>query len=614
LRVLGEVVGAFSLYASEASFFNEEESRLLEEVVADIAFALEAIDAARQRAEAESALVAAHARLRHFIDANIIGVAVSLPSGEVLEANDYYLRTIGYTREEFEQGLVDWRAITPPEWLPADEHALEELRQRGVTTPYEKEYLRRDGSRVPVFLSNAMMPGADEAIAGYAVDITERKQAEAELRRHVMYLRALQETTLELLSQPSLDALFENIVRRASDLVGAAAGFLDLVEPGSVQMRPQVAVGALSDSLDYPATAGVGVAGVVWQSAAPLIVEDYDLWPDRLPGMSKGKVSSVAGVPLLRGSEVLGVLGLGHERGSGKRFAPADVDVLTQLARLAALAIERAELLAALQAERNLLAERVRERTAELERANRELEAFAYSVSHDLRAPLRAMQGFSTALLSHHQDQLDEKGKHYLGRIQQAAQRMGQLINDMLNLSRITRADLNAQPVDLSLLAHEIAAELGARDPLRQVEFVITDGLTVQGDEPLLRIALENLLDNAWKFTGTRPKAVIEVGRLTPAEFESQSGDWAAHIGLPERPQPSTTVYYVRDNGVGFDMAYAEKLFAPFQRLHAMHEFPGTGIGLAIVQRVVARHNGLVWVHARLGHGATFCFTLGGAI
>ena len=142
---------------------------------------------------------------------------------------------------------------------------------------------------------------------------------------------------------------------------------------------------------------------------------------------------------------------------------------------------------------------------------------------------------------------------------------------------------------------------------------MIADGLTVQGDAQLLRIALENLLGNAWKFTGTRPKATIEVGRMTPAEFESQGGDWAAHIGLPERPHPSTMVYYVRDNGVGFDMAYADRLFAPFQRLHAMHEFPGTGIGLAIVQRVVARHGGQVWAHARLEQGATFYFTLGGA-
>jgi PAS domain S-box-containing protein len=740
IRVRGEVAGAFSLYASEAFFFNEEENRLLEEVVADIAFALEAIESARQRTEAQAALTAAHARLRRFVDANIIGVVIARPSGELLEANDYYLRMIGYTREEYEQGLVDWRAITPPEWLPADEHAIEELRQRGVCTPYEKEYLRRDGSRVSVFLSDAMLPGDDEAIAAFVLDITERKRAdealryhqnlmremgrvskvggwefdpatgkgtwteevariheldpddetnmalglsfyhgesrarieqaireaielgrpydlelelttpsgthkwvqtigapvlvdgrvvnvrgsfqditerkraEEELRRHVMYLRALQETTLELLSQPSLDALFENIVRRAGDLVGTTAGYLDLVDAEGDRMQPRVAIGGLSDSMDNPATPGVGVAGVVWQTAAPLIVDDYDSWPDRLPGMSRGRVSSVVGVPLLRGSEVLGVIGLGHEVGSGRAFTPADVDLLTQFARLAALAIERAELLAALQTERNSLATRVRERTAELEQANRELEAFAYSVSHDLRAPLRAMQGFSTALLSHFQDQMDEKGKHYLERIQQASQRMGQLINDMLNLSRITRADLTAQSVDLSRLAHDVAAELRTQDPERRVEFVIADRLTVQGDEQLLRIALENLLDNAWKFTGTRPKAVIEVGRMTPAEYESRGGDWAAHIGLPERPHLSTQVYYVRDNGVGFDMAYAERLFAPFQRLHAMHEFPGTGIGLAIVQRVISRHGGQLWAHARLEQGATFCFTLGGAV
>jgi PAS domain S-box-containing protein len=235
---------------------------------------------------------------------------------------------------------------------------------------------------------------------------------------------------------------------------------------------------------------------------------------------------------------------------------------------------------------------RVRDRTAQLEAANKELEAFAYSVSHDLRAPLRAMEGFSAALLSQYSERLDEQGRHYLDRIQEASRRMGQLINDMLTLSRVTRAALTRQRVDLGDLAREIAADLQAQDPQRRVEFVIAQGLAVEADPHLLRVALQNLLDNAWKFTGKREQARIEVG--------SNPGEG------------SECVYYVKDDGVGFDMTYAGKLFAPFQRLHAMHEFPGTGIGLATVQRIVARHGGRVWTEAEVDRGATFYFTLGG--
>jgi PAS domain S-box-containing protein len=235
---------------------------------------------------------------------------------------------------------------------------------------------------------------------------------------------------------------------------------------------------------------------------------------------------------------------------------------------------------------------RVRDRTAQLEAANKELEAFAYSVSHDLRAPLRAMEGFSAALLSQYSERLDEQGRHYLDRIQEASRRMGQLINDMLTLSRVTRAALTRQRVDLGDLAREIAADLQAQDPQRRVEFVIAQGLAVEADPHLLRVALQNLLDNAWKFTGKREQARIEVG--------SNPGEG------------SECVYYVKDDGVGFDMTYAGKLFAPFQRLHTMHEFPGTGIGLATVQRIVARHGGRVWTEAEVDRGATFYFTLGG--
>ena len=235
------------------------------------------------------------------------------------------------------------------------------------------------------------------------------------------------------------------------------------------------------------------------------------------------------------------------------------------------------------------LEQRVLERTAQLANANKELEAFAYSVSHDLRAPLRALDGFSGALLADYQDQLDEQGKHFLARIQEASRKMGQLIEDLLNLSRVTRREINLEPVDLSTLALEVAHDLQAQDSERSIEFDITPNLLVRADPNLLKIALVNLLSNAVKFSGKRPRAHIQVGRV------EQSG----------RP-----VYYVRDNGVGFNMAYADKLFAPFQRLHSAQEFPGTGIGLVIVQRIIARHGGRLWPEAAVDQGATFYFTL----
>lgn len=234
------------------------------------------------------------------------------------------------------------------------------------------------------------------------------------------------------------------------------------------------------------------------------------------------------------------------------------------------------------------LEQRITERTAQLLTVNKELEAFSYSVSHDLRAPLRGIDGFSQALLEDYADKLDENGKDMLGRIRVASQRMAQLIDDLLNLSRITRHEMRTEPVDLSLLARDIANGLQKTYPSRQVACKITEGLIASGDPRLLRIILENLLNNAWKFT-------------------SKSGSAEIEFGADNNQEP---VYFVRDNGVGFDMAYIDKLFGPFQRLHAVTEFEGTGIGLATVQRIIHRHGGRIWAHATPGKGATFYFTL----
>ncbi len=235
------------------------------------------------------------------------------------------------------------------------------------------------------------------------------------------------------------------------------------------------------------------------------------------------------------------------------------------------------------------LERRVTERTRQLEAANRELEAFAYAVSHDLRAPLRSMSGFSQILQENAPPSLDEKSRHYLQRIHDASVRMSSLIDDLLNLSRIGRSELTARPISLSQIAAEAAAAIRERHPAREVQLEITQGMEVSADPRLLRIALENLLSNAWKYTSRSPQARVAVG--------TQTGD-------------SGPVYFVRDNGVGFDMKYADKLFVPFQRLHPESEFPGSGIGLVTVQRIVARHGGRIWADAKPDEGATFYFTI----
>ena len=228
-------------------------------------------------------------------------------------------------------------------------------------------------------------------------------------------------------------------------------------------------------------------------------------------------------------------------------------------------------------------------RIKELTVLNQELEAFSYSVSHDLRAPLRSIDGFSQALLDDYAEKLDDDGQNYLQRVRKASQRMAELIDDLLSLSRLTRMEMKNERIELSRLVEEIAAELQNSQPERQATFKIQPELTTLGDQALLRAALQNLLGNAWKFSRKRAHTCIEFGVIREKE-------------------PPT--YFIRDNGAGFDMAYAGRLFGAFQRLHAMTEFEGTGIGLAIVQRVVHRHGGQVWAESAVDQGATFYFTL----
>jgi DNA-binding response OmpR family regulator len=271
-----------------------------------------------------------------------------------------------------------------------------------------------------------------------------------------------------------------------------------------------------------------------------------------------------------------------------KQFEDENRHIREQLLQAEIEAAEARSSRALAEARAGLLAE-LEEKNLELATANRELEAFTYSVSHDLRAPLRAIDGFSHILTEEHAERLGAEGRECLRRVRAAAQRMGELIDDLLQLSRLGRAELRLELVDLGAMARAVAEQLVSGEGNREVELVIREGIIARADPRLMRVALENLLGNALKFTAKRPRARIEFG---------------------VRQENGILAYFVRDNGAGFDMASAEMLFRPFQRLHAATEFEGTGIGLATVQRIVNRHGGRVWAEAAVGQGATFYFTL----
>lgn len=329
----------------------------------------------------------------------------------------------------------------------------------------------------------------------------------------------------------------------------------------------------------------------IMKSGAKLILKEAPLamLSDCVPiGNASCPSASLMFVPIRDKAKTIGVLTIQSYK--LQAYHHRDLAALQTFADCCGGALQRIRAEDEIQRLNAELEQRVQERTAELKASNQELEAFSYAVSHDLRAPLRSVFGFAQALNEDYRDNLDDEGREHLQRVIQASRQMDQLINDMLHLSRLSRGELKRQPVDLSGLVQGISMELRENEPQRCVEFAIAPDLVAPVDARLMRIALENLLRNAWKFTGKCSAARIEFGM----EKEPQNG----------------AAYFVRDNGAGFDMAYAGKLFGAFQRLHNSAEFPGHGIGLATVQRVINRHGGRTWATGQVDRGAAFYFTL----
>ena len=418
--------------------------------------------------------------------------------------------------------------------------------------------LRRDGARIPTLSSVALYKDSADKPAGIVAvnrDITDRKQTEEEIRKLNTELeQRVVERTAALsqansLLQMMLDHMpdqiyFKDVQSRFIRNSRSQAKALGLSDPAE-------AVGK-SDFDFFPhAQKSFEIEQEIIQSGNPLVdQEEFVVWPDG----SATWVSTTKAPLRDQNGKIIGTFGISRDITERKHTE---------------LEIQKAKL--------------------ELEAANKELESFSYSVSHDLRAPLRSVDGFSQALLEDYGEILPPDGRNFLERIRSSTQRMAQLIDDLLDLSRVTRAPLKTAPVDISKLAENIATELKRQDAHRDVKFIIAQNLSASGDPRLLQIVLENLMSNAWKFTSKREVGEIEVG---------------------SRRENGETVYFIRDNGAGFDMTYVNKLFGAFQRLHAMTEFPGTGIGLATIQRIIQRHGGRVWAEGVVNQGATFFFTL----
>ncbi|HSB73684.1 MAG TPA: GAF domain-containing protein [Candidatus Methylomirabilis sp.] len=454
------------------------------------------------------------------------------------------------------------------------------------------------GRLLGVLTSHTTQPGAAfvqdhlallTSFADQAAMALENARLFADAEERATELKALREIGQAIVARLELPAVLKAVVRGAMELLGSHHYQIILWDEATRTLGLGEALGTEAGrGLDGRVAPDRGAIGAVTRSRQPLVLNDYQ--DSSLASPEAPDVRAALIVPVLFEDRLLGILHC-HTTQPGKRFGADDLRRLQMLATQAAIAIENARLYEQVRRYAEELERKVEDRTRELQAANAELEAFSYSVSHDLRTPLVGIGGFSRVLLRRYGARLDAKGKDYLQRVQAGAQRMEERVDALLALALATRHPLHREPVDLTALARAIASDLRQRDPDRPAELHIQDGLAVQGDPRLLRALLENLLGNAWKFTLHRQPARIEVGRRSGAD--------------------GGAVYFVRDNGVGFETADGAKLFGAFQRLHSAEQFPGSGIGLATVQRIVERHDGRVWAEGAVDGGATFFFTLG---
>jgi len=549
------------------------------------------------KVKAERALRESEERYRQlFSTAEDAIVIFDVDANHIVDVNEAALRLYGYERDAL-IGRNPLDLSADPERSRASIQNTLHLSGPGVIR-HPNFHKKKGGAVFPVEVSASSFPLNDRRmICAFFRDITDRVEAEEVLQRRLAFEQIVS----------NLSALFVGPVEINEAIGTALAELGGFSEAGRVYVFMFKEDRAVMDNTHEWCAEGVSPqihnlrhipsSALPWWTAQleqgkVIHVSDVSKLPAEAQAeralLEEQEIKSLLVLPLYVGGALSGFVGLDNIRNFGA-WKQEDVNLLRVFCQILGSVLERKRVEEDLRKMNEELERRVQERTAQLEATNKELEAFAYSVSHDLRAPLRSVNGFSQALLEDYGDQLDEGAWGYLERVQTAGRYMGQLINDLLQLSRMTRRELRCIPFDLSRMVQKLIADLQAQEPDREVGFDIMPEVTVTGDAVLLEVVLRNLLENAWKFTSKQAQAHISFGR---------------------NEEEGPPVYYVRDDGVGFNPQYADKLFSPFQRLHLATAFEGTGIGLATVQRIIHRHGGRVWAVGEVDRGATFYFTL----